>query len=93
MKSLLLLVIRVYWITWPAAWRRRCLYRESCSRYVHRITAAEGLGAGLRALRSRVRTCRPGYAVVRCEGHTWLALGDGSLLEAEEVAPRLLATD
>ena len=92
-KVLLLLAIRVYWIAWPAARRRRCLYRESCSRYVHRIAAAEGLGAGLRALRCRVRTCRPGYAIVRYGEQTWLALADGSFLEVEDVAPRLLAME
>jgi hypothetical protein len=60
---------------------------------VHRVTAAEGLAAGLRALRRRFRTCRPGYGLVRCEGRTWLALADGSVLEAEYVAPRLLVAE
>jgi putative component of membrane protein insertase Oxa1/YidC/SpoIIIJ protein YidD len=89
-RKVLLLAIEAYWIACPAAWRRRCLYRESCSRHVHRVTAAEGLAAGLRALRQRFRTCRPGYALVTWKGRTWLSLADGSFLDAEQAAPRLL---
>jgi hypothetical protein len=92
-RTLLLLAIRAYWLAWPAEWRRGCLYRESCSRHVHRVTAAEGLTAGLRALRHRFRTCRPGYGLVRFEGRTWLALADGSFLDAEHAAPRLLPAE
>lgn len=93
MRSLLLLAIHAYWLAWPARWRRACLYRESCSRYVHRVAGAEGLAAGLRALRHRFRTCRPGYGLVSRGGRTWLALADGSFLEADQVAPRLLPAE
>jgi uncharacterized membrane protein YccC len=45
-----------------------------------------GLAAGVRALRTRFRTCRPGYGVVTAYGQTWLALADGSLLRGDEAA-------
>jgi putative component of membrane protein insertase Oxa1/YidC/SpoIIIJ protein YidD len=85
---LLRLAIRAYWIAWPARWRRACLYRESCSQHVHRVAGEEGFAAGVRALRSRIRGCRPGYGIVRCDGRTWLALADGSVLDPDDTASR-----
>jgi len=82
----LLLAIRLYWIVWPARWRRSCLYRESCSRYVYRAAREAGLAAGFRALRERARTCRPGYGIVRRGGEAWLVLADGSMLSASEAS-------
>jgi putative component of membrane protein insertase Oxa1/YidC/SpoIIIJ protein YidD len=92
-RLLLVLAIRLYWLAWPARWRRPCLYRESCSRHVYRVAVAKGFAAGVRALRWRARTCRPGYGIVRCDGQTWLALADGSVLAAADVAPRLLPAE
>ncbi len=86
MSWTLLLAIRCYWAVWPARWRRGCLYRESCSRCVYRVASEAGLAAGLRALRGRYRTCRPGYGVLRREGEAWLVLADGSVLSAGEAS-------
>ncbi len=91
MTAILLLAIRLYWVAWPDRWKRGCLYRESCSRHVHRVTAAEGFAAGMRALRTRYRTCRPGYGVLNAYGLTWVALADGSVLPGAEAAPEILA--
>ena len=90
MSWALLLAIRFYWAVWPARWRRSCLYRESCSRYVYRIAKEEGLVDGLRALRERSRTCRPGYGVVRHGGEAWLVLADGSVLSGGEASATAL---
>ncbi|WP_366914024.1 membrane protein insertion efficiency factor YidD [Niabella sp.] len=60
MRYFLLLIIRLYWLT-PEKNRRRCLFKETCSRYVYRITRQQGLRAGLAALKDRRRKCRPGY--------------------------------
>jgi len=89
MKLLLTLPIRVYWRLWPESKRRTCLYRESCSRHVHRVTQQHGLWAGLKALRHRVRTCRPGYQIQTCDGEIVLKLVDGSLLAATDAAERI----
>jgi hypothetical protein len=40
------------------------LFRESCSRHVYRCTTEQGLIAGLKALRGRLRCCRPGCRVL-----------------------------
>jgi hypothetical protein len=88
-KWLLLLAIQLYWAVWPTRWRRGCLFRESCSRHVYRRTQRSGFLEGIRALRQRYRTCRPGYGVVTCYGESWLVLADGSFLGAAEAAPEL----
>ncbi|HEU4557693.1 MAG TPA: membrane protein insertion efficiency factor YidD [Longimicrobium sp.] len=89
----MLLAIGLYWVVWPERFRRGCLYRESCSRHVYRVTRAQGLRQGARALVSRYRTCRPGYAIVAAHGQRWLSLADGSFIPASEAAPRLLAAN
>ena len=63
LRILLLAAIRLYWWLVPEERRRSCLFRLSCSRHVHAVTAGHGFVAGLRALRQRWRRCRPGYDV------------------------------
>ena len=92
MSWTLILAIRTYWAVWPARWRRSCLYRESCSRYVYRMAREEGLVGGLRALRARYRTCRPGYGILSRYGETWLVLADGSILSASEASLAALSS-
>jgi putative component of membrane protein insertase Oxa1/YidC/SpoIIIJ protein YidD len=60
MKYLLLLLIRLYWLL-PKAWRRRCIFKCTCSHYVFQITRQYGFIAGIKALRKRYKQCRPGY--------------------------------
>jgi putative component of membrane protein insertase Oxa1/YidC/SpoIIIJ protein YidD len=91
-KHLLRAAIRAYWALWPRRFRRGCLYRETCSRYVYRVTDEIGFVAGLRALSHRVRTCRPGYAVSTDKGEFGLALRDGSFLQRNLVAEDILAS-
>jgi hypothetical protein len=64
MRVLLLVPIYVYRHLLPRSWKRReCLFRETCSRYVWRVTSSEGLAAGWAALQFRRRNCRPGYRI------------------------------
>lgn len=77
MKWLLLLGIRVYWLI-PARSRRSCLFKESCSRYVYRITLLHGYKSGINSLRLRRKQCCAGFAVVS-EGKVRLA--DGSVID------------
>lgn len=93
MRWTLLAAIRLYWAIWPERFRRGCLFRESCSRHVYRITRQQGLRCGVRALVARYRACRPGYAIVAAYGQRWLSLADGSLIPAGEAAPRLLSAN
>lgn len=60
MRYLLLIAIRLYWLI-PKKNRRCCLFKETCSKYVYRITRQQGLSAGIGALSDRRKKCRPGY--------------------------------
>ncbi len=93
MKYLLLLVIRIYWAVIPASKRKKCIFRESCSNYVYRITKEEGFRAGMKALSFRRKHCRPGYAIYKYQGHYELKTVYGLVVGEEEIAERLLTTD
>ncbi|MCB1037802.1 MAG: hypothetical protein KDD47_28470 [Acidobacteria bacterium] len=83
--------IRLYWLGCPPAWRRQCLFEESCSRYVYRQTSLGGLRLGLRALRARYQQGRPGYFLEVRSGRVRLRLRDGSVMRYEEAAHWLRA--
>ena len=92
MKGLLLAAIRAYWAWTPRARRRTCLFGESCSRHVYRVTADGGLIAGLRALRQRARRCRPGYLVLpptAQRAEPIVILRDGSTFPLSEMAAHI----
>jgi putative component of membrane protein insertase Oxa1/YidC/SpoIIIJ protein YidD len=92
MKWLLLILIRGYWTVMPEGNRRRCLFRESCSRYVYRQAREKGLFGGLVALRHRWGNCRGGYHLFEhpVDGSKMMVLPGGRLIGQEEIAVRLL---
>lgn len=83
MKYLLLFVIRSYWFLVPPGERKKCLFKETCSIHVYRVTKQQGLFSGLKALQTRVKNCRPGYQVVN-EGEL-----KGILTKNEEFIPNI----
>lgn len=85
----LLLVIRMYWLLIPANKRRRCIFKESCSKYVYRITVTEGIISGLKALRFRNRHCQGGYAVYKYNGRYELKTVYGLIVQQEDIAEHL----
>jgi len=90
MKHLLLLTIKLYWTLVPAGRRRRCIFRQSCSRYVYGVTAREGLWKGLQALTFRFQNCRGGFQVLEhpLNGSRQVILPGGSLVGLAEMAER-----
>ena len=86
MKFLILLIIKIYWKLIPASKRKACLFAESCSRHVYRITNQDGFWAGLKAFKSRYKKCRSGYKVGynSQDGTTELHLVDGTILKEGE---------
>jgi hypothetical protein len=90
MRQALLWLIRAYWRFRPERLRRSCLFRETCSRHVYRVTASSGILCGLEALGRRIRQCRQGYRVETLAGHLVLRLRDGSFLSESELSSNLL---
>ena len=91
MRHVLLYAIRLYWRVWPESRRRCCLFRESCSRHVFRVTAECGFCAGLRALLRRFRACRGGYSITTVVTGMQIHLADGTTITQEEASPTFLA--
>src|SRR5260221_10985765 len=91
MKALLLLAIRFYWRIVPESRRRRCLFRETCSRYVYRATAHVGFRAGIRALMERAAQCRPGYTVHTTMANLEVVCRNGKIIRADAINPGLLS--
>lgn len=80
---LLLLLIRIYWLI-PKKHRKPCLFKESCSKYVFRITRESGFICGCKALTRRYKTCRPKYAFYTSDdGKNWVILNDDTIMERE----------
>lgn len=88
MRCLLLAVVVLYWsVARVFRYRRTCLFRLSCSRHVFATAKSAGLLAGLAALRSRFRACRPGYRIEQgASGEFAMRLADGSMLPLHEAS-------
>lgn len=89
MKSLIRGAIRLYWRFWPERWRRSCLFRESCSRHVYRMTTESGTIAGLAALRKRLRQCRPGFVASLDSGGLTLILANGDRISGHQISEEI----
>lgn len=63
MKSIFKLVIRIYWLIVPNKIKGKCLFSETCSRYVFRKLDEEGFIAGVKAFKYRFKTCRRPYVI------------------------------
>jgi putative component of membrane protein insertase Oxa1/YidC/SpoIIIJ protein YidD len=85
-----LLLIRIYWYLVPPYYRRSCLFRESCSKFVYRNTEEKGFIAGISALRKRYYQCRPGYKLEKTASGWELTLVDGTTLKNEEISKNIL---
>jgi uncharacterized protein len=92
MKFILLFAVRLYWTMIPVYSRKPCLFEESCSKYVYRITKENGFFSGLFVLKERFHQCRPGYKMFKNEKNNSfeLHLKDGSIITHEKISPTLL---
>jgi uncharacterized protein len=90
MSWLLRLAIRVYWLLVPDRWKRRCLFRVSCSRQVYADAERGGFLSGIGVLRKRIRQCRPGFGFIRIDHAVFMVTADGTMIPATEIAPALL---
>jgi len=92
MRFLLLIPIHLYWHLVPARWKnRQCIFRESCSHHVSRITKEHGFIDGFKALAYRIRNCRPGYKIkLLGDGAFQLILVSGDTVNEPDIAVSLL---
>jgi hypothetical protein len=92
MRWLILVPVYLYRHAWPSFLKKRtCLFKESCSLFVFRITKDYGFIAGCKALSWRYRNCRPGYRIYsNKEGHFEMRLATGNVLTESEIADAVL---
>lgn len=90
MRVVLILLIRLYWIFIPKNTRKICLFRESCSNYVYRITKQEGFYKGLTALHYRILRCKPNYSIIKRNNEFELKLNDDSIVSENQISIYLL---
>lgn len=88
MKYILLFLIKIYWLIWPAKKRRQCIFKLSCSKFVYSETLSKGLGAGIRALQFRYNNCRHEYQIYKnpVTNEIEIILISGGILSNEEIA-------
>ena len=92
MKWLLIGVILLY-RRLPRRLKRKCLFKETCSAHVLRMTRESGFRVGMRNLWLRMTQCCPGY-VVLFDGdvkHWVVRFANGSVASRDEVADFVLA--
>lgn len=75
----------MYWKLIPKHKRNRCIFSESCSNYVFRITSTQGFIKGLKALHTRFKNCRPGYQVITIHNEKFLVTANHQLFKESEI--------
>lgn len=92
MKNLLIFIIKVYWVVVPEKLRGVCLFKESCSKHVHRKLNEEGLNSGIKSFIFRFNNCRHPYLLRRIPQTEQykLHLKSGKILNNNEINPYLI---
>ena len=91
MSFLFLKLIELYWLLIPASKRKSCLFRESCSRHVHRITKEVGFTSGFRSFIFRFKHCRPGYEIIKISDEIIiLQFSNGIVLQQGDLSEKII---
>jgi putative component of membrane protein insertase Oxa1/YidC/SpoIIIJ protein YidD len=91
MKWLLIALVKFYQKVHFGRASGKCLFRESCSSYVHRITFQRGFISGLRALSQRFRVCRSGYFIISYDTALYFYAVDGTRIPTDQIRPSILS--
>lgn len=92
MKYLILLIIRLYWLSKPKYRKPKCIFKKSCSRYVYEITQQQGFLKGLKSFVFRYKNCRGNFEIFKnpINNKTRILLPSRIIIEENEIAERLL---
>ena len=90
MRLVLIVAIRMYRRSLGRIRRTaRCLFRESCSCYVERVAEEQGFIAACQAMSLRLRSCRPGYAIIVTDAAISAECRGGHRIEWAELSDTL----
>lgn len=90
MSFLMIALIKAYRLFLRPFLNQTCLYRESCSVHVERITKEQGFSKGLRALTTRMENCREGYIIMGSGEDLQLITRTRSIVPKEAINPKLI---
>ena len=90
MKYFILIIIKAYQLLILKKFRRKCLFNESCSNYVLRITMQNGFTSGIKAFKYRFNNCRSNYYLLDIKGKTILVTNTCEMIEEELIAKKFL---
>jgi putative component of membrane protein insertase Oxa1/YidC/SpoIIIJ protein YidD len=90
MKFILIFFIHMYRRVVKPFYSKTCLYNESCSVHVERITRQKGLWTGLKALHYRFSNCRPGYVIFKHDNQFQMITQQQNIVKEEDINPVLL---
>ena len=92
MKTLLLNIIKLYWLLIPEHKRRKCIFSKSCSHYVYDEIKYKGVKPGLKALHFRLHNCKPDFDIITDykTGRKKMRLKTGVVVDEDQIAERLL---
>lgn len=90
MKQLILIIIKLYWISIPNKSRRHCLFKETCSQFVYRQANELGFFGGIKAFLLRFKRCRKGYHIYTTDKGFVMKLIDGTIVYEEDISPNIL---
>ncbi|WP_416236422.1 membrane protein insertion efficiency factor YidD [Xanthomarina sp. F2636L] len=90
MKYILLFSINCYWFFKPSSLKPRCIYHESCSNYVYRITKYKGFKYGLKAFIKRYHSCRSGYFLFKVNNKWCLRTVNSYYINQTDIARHIL---
>ncbi|MEZ4853760.1 membrane protein insertion efficiency factor YidD [Flavobacterium sp.] len=92
MKYSLILIVKLYWFLIPKNKRRKCIFKESCSKFVYEETSKNGFNSGIKAFLYRYNTCRAGFEIYTnpISGEQEMLLLNGEIIRNKEIAERLL---
>lgn len=89
-RNLFLLLIKAYWNFLPENKRRVCLYKESCSKFVYRVTEQQGLIKGLLSFRDRMKNCDQKYQIIKRENTIQVLTVKGVIIEEKDINPFII---
>jgi uncharacterized protein len=90
MKILFLMTIRLYWLLIPRNKRKRCLFKESCSKHVYQKAKSEGFISGVHSLKFRISNCNPNYHIIDIDGEKILLSSSQNVFKASEINDSIL---
>ena len=80
----------MYQVFTPKRLRGICLFKESCSNHVCRLTKESGYQAGIKAFKFRIKNCRPNYFIMEKNGQVLLITAQNEVIEEEYIDKRII---